>query len=394
MVALNPAMKTITLKKTQDKRVLAGHPWVFSNEIAEKSESVELGDEVTVQTHQKRFIGRGFYHPRSLIAVRLMTRKDEDVDKHLWVKRLGRAWSLRRRFYSQHDSYRVCFGESDGISGLVVDKYNDLLVVQLFSAGIEQRKQMVLDALIEVFQPRCVIARNDFAAREQEGLEQEREVWLGEVPEPQWMEQDGIRFWVDTWSGQKTGFFFDQRDNRAALQAYVADKSVLDAFSFTGGFALYAAKAGARSVLAVDSSPEAVKMAEGNFEENGLEKRCTVRQADVFEFLKQSPDSYDVVVLDPPALVKRKALLREGLRGYRKLNQRAMAKVASGGILVTCSCSYHVSEAEFRAQLVQAACRAGREIHLLESRIQSRDHPVLLAVRETQYLQCLVLRVN
>ncbi len=386
-------MKTITLKKNQDKRVLAGHPWVFSNEIAERSDSIELGDEVVVQNHQKRFIGRGFFHPRSLIAVRLMTRNDEAVDKRLWVEKLRCAWSLRRQIYPQHHCYRVCFGESDGISGLVVDKYNDLLAVQLFSAGIERRKQMVLEALIEVFQPRCVIARNDFAAREQEGLKQEREVWLGEVPEPQWIEQDGIRFWVDSWNGQKTGFFFDQRDNRAALQAYVAGKSVLDAFSFAGAFALYAATAGARSALAVDSSPEAVKAAESNFRENGFEQKCSVCQADLFEFLKQSRDSTDVVVLDPPALVKRKALFREGLRGYRNLNQRAMARVAPGGTLVTCSCSYHVTETEFRAQVVEAARRAGRKIHLLESRIQSRDHPVLLAVRETQYLKCLILRV-
>jgi 23S rRNA (cytosine1962-C5)-methyltransferase len=394
MFASNPAVKTITLKKNQDRRVLAGHPWVFSNEIAEKSDSIEIGDEVVVQSHQKRLIGRGFYHPRSLIAVRLMTRNDEAVDERFWVERLQQAWSLRRRIYPQHQSYRVCFGESDGISGLVVDKYNDLLVVQIFSAGIEQRKQLVLKALIEVFRPRCVIARNDFDARQQEGLEQERAVWLGEIPEPQWIEQDSIRFCVDSWKGQKSGFFFDQRDNRVALQAYVGGKRVLDAFSFAGGFALYAAKAGARSVLAVDSSPEAVKAAESNFDENGVTAKCAVRQADLFEFLKQSQDSYDVVVLDPPALVKQKALLREGLRGYRNLNQRAMARVVSGGILMTCSCSYHVTEAEFRAQLVEAARRAGREVHLLESRIQSRDHPVLLAVRETQYLKCLVLRVN
>jgi len=277
---------------------------------------------------------------------------------------------------------------------LVVDKYNDVLVVQLFSAGIERRKQMVLGALDDVFHPHCVIARNDFAARDQEGLEQEREVWLGEIPEPQWIEQDGIRFWVDSWNGQKTGFFFDQRDNRAALQEYVAGKSVLDAFSFAGGFALYAAKAGARSALAVDSSREALKAAERNFVENGFEQTCAVHQADLFEFFKQRLDSYDVVVLDPPALVKQKALLREGLRGYRNLNQKALSRVTPGGILMTCSCSYHVAEAEFRSQLIEAARRARREIHLLESRIQSRDHPVILAARETQYLKCLVLRVN
>ncbi|MBN1654980.1 MAG: class I SAM-dependent rRNA methyltransferase [Deltaproteobacteria bacterium] len=386
-------MKSVTLKKNQDKRVLAGHPWVFSNEIGDVSEALELGEEVAVQSYQKRLIGRGFYHPRSLIAVRLMTRNDEPIDKRLWVERLRRAWSFRRRIYPQHECYRVIFGESDGISGLVVDKYGSLLVVQVFSAGIERRKQMVLDALIEVFNPRCVIARNDFVAREQEGLPQSKELWFGEMPEAQWIEQDAIRFWVDSWNGQKTGFFFDQRDNRVALQQYVTNQRVLDCFSYSGGFALYSAAGAARSVLAVDASSEALKGAEVNFKENRCQRICSLCQADIFEFLKQTRDRYDVVVLDPPALVKRKISLKEGLRGYQNLNQRALARVEPGGILATCCCSYHVTEEDFRAQLVEAARRAGREIQLLESRTQARDHPILLAVRETSYLKCLLLRV-
>jgi 23S rRNA (cytosine1962-C5)-methyltransferase len=387
-------MKTITLKKNQDKRVLSGHPWVFSNEIAEIPDAMALGEEVAVQSHQKRFIGRGFYHPHSLVAVRIIARRNEAIDKDFFVDRLQRAWSFRRLVYPQHRSYRVFFGESDGISGLVVDKYDDLLVVQVFSAGIEMRKEVVLGALIEVFHPIAIIARNDFVAREQEGLEQKKELWFGETPEAFWIEQDGIRFWVDPWDGQKTGFFFDQRDNRAALQEYVKDKTVLDCFSFCGGFSLYAAKAQARSALAVDSSPQAIAAIERNARENGVDRMCKTNQADVFEFLKQTGETYDVIVLDPPALVKRKSSLPEGLRGYRNLNQRALERVAPGGMLVTCCCSYHVTDEAFKEQLIEAARRADREVTLLDARTQSRDHPVLLAVRETKYLKCAFLRVG
>jgi 23S rRNA (cytosine1962-C5)-methyltransferase len=387
-------MKYVTVKKNQDRRVQAGHPWVFSNEIAELSEPAEIGEEVAVQTHQKRFLGRGFYHPHSLIAVRIITRVDEAIDQRFFVDKLKRAWSYRQQLYPQHHSYRVFFGESDGISGLVVDKFDDLLVVQLFSAGVERRKELLKGALAEVFAPRAIVARNDFSARAQEGLEQRKELWLGQAPSEHPIEQDGISFLVDPWNGQKTGFFFDQRDNRAALQEYTRGKRVLDCFTYSGGFGLYAAKAGAQSVLAVDSAADALSVTEQNFQKNGLGQCCTVRKADVFDFLKESGEKYDVVVLDPPALVKRKTTLREGLKGYQNLNLRALEKLVSGGILVTCSCSYHVTEEAFREQLLEAARKSGRELHLLESRTQSRDHPILLAMRETKYLKCAFLRVS
>lgn len=367
---------------------------MFSNEIADLSEPAEIGEEVAVQTHQRRFLGRGFYHPHSLIAVRIITRGDQAIDHRLFVDRLERAWAYRRQLYPQHDSYRVFFGESDGISGLVVDKFGDLLVVQLFSAGVEKRKELLLNALVEVFAPKTVVARNDFSARAQEGLEQKKELWLGQTPSEQSIEQDGIHFLADPWDGQKTGFFFDQRDNRAALQEYTKGKRVLDCFTYSGGFGLYAAKAGAQSVLAVDSAAEAVSVTEQNFQKNGFGQSCTVRKADVFEFLKESGEKYDVVVLDPPALVKRKTALREGLKGYQNLNSRALEKLVPGGILVTCSCSYHVTEEAFREQLVESARKSGRELQLLEMRMQSRDHPVLLAMRETKYLKCAFLRVS
>jgi 23S rRNA (cytosine1962-C5)-methyltransferase len=386
-------MKVITLKKNQDKRVQAGHPWVFSNEIEDLSEPAEIGEEVSVRTAQHRLIGRGFYHPHSLIAVRIISRDDEAIDQAFFARRLKKAWALRQELYPQHGAYRVFFGESDGISGLVVDKYDKVLAVQVFSAGIERRQELVKAALMEVFSPDTVVARNDFSARAQEGLEQGKAIWHGQIPAPFSIEQDALRFTVDAWNGQKTGFFFDQRDNRAALQPYVRDKKVLDCFSYSGAFALYAARAGARSAVAVDSAADAVSAAEHNFRQNDGDRICSAHKADVFEYLKDDREKYQVIVLDPPALVKRKGALREGLKGYQTLNHRAMDKLEPGGLLVTCSCSYHVTEEAFREEVIEASRKAGKQLQLLETRTQARDHPALLSMRETKYLKCLFLRV-
>jgi len=387
-------MRTIKLKKKEERRVQRGHPWVFSNEVQDLPSDAAPGEPVEVRDSAGNFIGRGYVKPRSLIAVRILTRKQEDLDAAFFAKRIGRARDLRREL-GFGDSFRAVFSEGDGLPGLIVDKYADTLVVQSLTAGIDGMLGIILDALRGVYDPRTVVLRNDTASRELEGLEKEKRVVWGEAPGLVEFEESGIRYRADVLEGQKTGFFFDQRENRLAMKDLVKGRRALDCFCYVGAWALSAVKFGAAEVIGIDSSEKAVALARSNATLNGLS--ATFLTGDAFEKLREfekRKERFGCIVLDPPAFVKSRAKVREALKGYKEINLRGMRLLEPGGMLVTCSCSHHIDQELFREMLIDAAWSAGRQARLLEMRSQSRDHPMLLAAKETQYLKCAILVVD
>jgi 23S rRNA (cytosine1962-C5)-methyltransferase len=387
-------MRTIKLKKKEERRVQRGHPWVFSNEIQDLPADALPGELVEVREATGGFIGRGYINPRSLIAVRILTRKQEDLDAAFFARRIGLARELRTSL-GFGDSFRAVFSEGDGLPGLIVDKYADTLVVQSLTAGIDGMLDIILNALRTVYEPKTIVLRNDASSREIEGLAQEKRVALGETTGAVTIEESGIRYHVDVLEGQKTGFFFDQRENRLALRDLVKGKRTLDCFCYVGAWALSAAKYGATGVIGIDSSEKAVQLATGNAALNGLPARFVA--GDVFEKLREfekQKERFGCIILDPPAFVKSRAKVREALKGYKEINLRAMRLLESGGVLVTCSCSHHIDQELFREMLIDAAWSSGRQARLLEMRTQSRDHPMLLAAKETQYLKCAILQVE
>ena len=387
-------MKNVRLKKKEERRILRGHPWVFSNELQGIPAGTMPGEIVDVLDVSGAFIGRGYINPHSLIAVRLLTRKQEEIDLDFFRRRITRARSLRT-LLGFGDSFRAVFGEGDGLPGLIVDKYAQTLVVQSTTAGIEAQLDLIVAALIDEYEPEAIVLRNDTASRELEGLTQETRIVRGAVTGPVTIEESGIKYTVDVLEGQKTGFFFDQRENRQALRDIVQGRRTLDCFCYVGAWSLSASRYGASAVIGVDSSQKAVDMAARNAALNGLSARFV--KADAFEELRRlekERERFGCIILDPPAFVKSRAKVREALKGYKEINLRAMKLLEPGGVLVTCSCSHHIDEDLFREMLIDAAQSAGRQARLLEMRSQARDHPILLAARETQYLKCAVLVVD
>jgi 23S rRNA (cytosine1962-C5)-methyltransferase len=387
-------MQTVRLKRKEERRILRGHPWVFSNELEPTPQAFEPGELVDVLSHSGGFLGRGYINPRTLIAVRLLTRAPEDIDRAFLQKRISAARALRARL-GFGDSFRAVYSEGDGLPGLIVDKYGSVLVVQALTSGIDRLLDAILSVLMEEYAPTVVVLRNDSAGRELEGLPRETRVVHGSVAGPVVFEESGIAYELDALEGQKTGFFLDQRENRLALRPYVRGRRTLDCFCYSGAWALTAAAAGAEDVLGLDASEKAVALAANNAARNGLSARF--QTADVFEELRvldKKRERFGCIVLDPPAFVKNRAAVRGALKGYKEINLRAMRLLEPGGVLVTCSCSHHVDEGLFREMLIDAAFSAGRRARLLELRSQARDHPVLLAARETQYLKCAFLEVE
>jgi len=374
--------------------VLRGHPWVFSNELREIPAGVAPGEIVDVLDFSGRFVGRGAINPHTLIAVRILTRKREEIDDAFLLQRITTARDLRTRL-GFGDSFRAVYSEGDGLPGLIVDKYSDVLVVQTLTAGMERLLDTIITVLREVYSPRALVLKNDAASREIEGLERHTRVAFGPGPGPVLMEESGLQYKVDVLEGQKTGFFFDQRENRLALKELVKGRRTLDCFCYAGAWALNAARFGASEVIGIDSSEKAVNLAGENATLNNLSVRLVV--GDVFEELRafeKKGERFGCIVLDPPAFVKSRAKTREGIKGYKEINLRAMKMLEPGGLLVSCSCSHHVDVELFKEMLIDAAYSAGRGVRLLEMRSQARDHPIVLAARETQYLKCAVLIVE
>jgi 23S rRNA (cytosine1962-C5)-methyltransferase len=387
-------MKTVHLKPKEERRILRGHPWVFSNELRNVPKDCSPGDIVDVLDSSGGFVGRGYINPHTLIAVRILARHQDEIDVAFFRRRIAEAHTLRTML-GFGDSFRAVYTEGDGLPGLIVDKYADTLVIQMSTAGIERMQEMIISALKDEYSPNAIVLRNDTASRAIEGLAQERQVVFGEVSGPVSFEESGINYRADVLEGQKTGFFFDQRENRQALKDYVRGRRVLDCFCYIGAWSLSAARYGASEVIGIDSSDKAVSLAVQNANRNNLPAQF--KTADVFDelrILEKKSSRFGCIILDPPAFVKSRSKVREALKGYKDINLRAMRLLDHGGVLVTCSCSHHVDQELFREMLIDAAYSAGRRAQVLEMRSQARDHPILLAARETQYLKCAILIVE
>ena len=410
-------MATVTLRKTRETRVRGGHPWIYASEIEKVEGAFENGDIVDVADFRGKFIGRGFYNPQSQISLRILTRNDEPCDRDFFARRIQDAWDYRKLLCDPM-SCRLIYSESDFLPGLVVDKYADILVLQSLSLGIERIKDMLCDLLMEIVQPRGIWERSDVPVRRLEGLEQTTGLLRGAVPDEVDMVENGIHFIVDVKHGQKTGFFLDQKQNRAAIKPLCRDARVLDCFCHNGSFALHAAKYGARSVLGVDISEEALAVARRNAEINGFDN-VTFEAHNCFDLLREltekaksvrpeaepttsqikdlprgaEEERFDLVILDPPAFTKNKAALQSALRGYKEINLRGLKLVRPGGFLVTCSCSQHVLPEMFQDVINQAARDAKKRIRLVEYRTQGYDHPILPQSVETKYLKTMILQV-
>lgn len=372
------------------KRLKSKHPWIFSNEL-EVRPAAEAGNLVSVQDRGGYTIGLGYYNPRTLIAIRILSFHQEfDLRS-----RVRAAATYRQELYHEN-FYRLVYGESDGLPGLTVDRYEDTLVVQILTAGMEKMREEVIDALKETIQPTRILLRNDSSYRELEGLQRNVEWVYGEPENRKVVVIDGLKFLIDFLGGQKGGFFLDQQENRKRLPFYAKGDAMLDAFSYTGAWSLYGARTGIRHVTAVDSSKEALAIAEENARLNNFQIKTIA--VDVFRFLKeayaQENNRYDLIVLDPPAFCKSKRHLPEALKGYREINLRAMKLLKKDGALFTCSCSQPVDVEVFLETLRHAAADSGRAFRLHEVRLHPPDHPVLLHFPESLYLKCVILQLQ
>lgn len=390
-------MTRLVLRAGHDRRIRAGHPWVFSNEIDRIEPESAAGGATEVFSHRGDFLGTAYFNPHSLIAARLLSRQRESIDSSdFFIERIRSAFEYRQRIYPQERALRIVHGEGDGLPGLVVDRYDDVLSIQLLTLGMEQRRPAIVTALRELFHPQAIVARNDVAVRELEGLPQQVELLAGELPAELVVAEHGLKSKVDILGGQKTGHFLDQKENHLALKGRVDGRRVLDLFCYSGNWSLHAAHFGAREVIGADISHAAVELARDNARLNGFESRCSFVKADVFELLRElgrDRQRFGAIVLDPPAFVKSRKKLKEAIKGYLTVNRRAMELLEPGGYLFTCSCSYHMDRDTFVDTLRQAGQQAGRTLRLVEMRGQAYDHPVLLACPETEYLKCAVLQV-
>ena len=384
------ATPTVTVSKKGEARIVYGHPWVFRSDIA-RADGAGEGSVVKVAGQHGRMLGHAFHSSRSEIRLRMITRAETLAPTFL-QERLDAALAWRETIAAGAEAYRVVHGEGDGIPSLVVDRYGDYVVIQTLSQATEARKDEIVRHLVERLKPKGILERNDPRVRALEGLEQRVALLHGEVPDVIEVQENGLRFEADLWKGQKTGLFLDQRENHAMARAYARGR-VLDAFTYNGGFALPVA-AQSESVLAVDVSADAIARVQRNAARNGI-ANVEVREANVFDVLHDldaAGKRFDTVILDPPAFAKSKDAVEKARRGYKEINLRALRILEPGGILITCSCSYHVHEADLEAILVSAAVDARASVTVVEKRRQGRDHPVLLGVPETYYLKCFVLR--
>lgn len=393
------SLPPLRLRKNEDRRLRAGHLWVFSNEVdVERTPLTAFapGEPVEIQDARGAPLGMGYVNPRSLIAVRLVSRdRDARLDAALLKRRLARALALRELLFDR-PFYRLAYGESDGLPGLVADRFGDHLVVQLTTAGMERAREEVVRALRDLLSPAGILLRNDSSGRALEGLESYVETAHGQVPETVPLEENGVRFQAPM-AGQKTGWFYDHRMNRARLMAYSRGRRVLDVFSYVGGWGVQAAAAGAEHVLCVDASAEALEHVGRNAALNGAAERVATRRGDAFEVLRMlaaEGERYDVVVLDPPAFIKRKKDQKAGEEAYRRVNQLAMEVLRQDGILVSASCSYHLPREALQDAMLRAARHAGRSLQIVEQGHQGPDHPIHPAIPETAYLKAFFGRVG
>ncbi|HVC09568.1 MAG TPA: class I SAM-dependent rRNA methyltransferase [Elusimicrobiota bacterium] len=385
----------VSLKPGEERRLAAGHLWVFSNEIANIEAGAAAGDLAEIAAASGRLLGTAFYNPSSLIACRMISRQSVLADGDFFRRRLRRAFSERERRVGE-SAYRLCFGESDGLPGLVIDRYGDHLVLEVLSAGIERRLDDVAAALMELSPWKSLRLKNDHRMRKLEGLPLESRDLVGQTPERATISERDLKFHVPLAGGQKTGFYFDQRDNRDFLRPFYKDRTVLDCHCYLGAFALGAAKSGARAVLGIDSSAQAVELARENAALNGAGDSVGFEQGDAEEALEsfargEQPLKPDMILLDPPSFAPSRKDAAKALRHYVKLNALALQSLPPGGLLASSTCSHHVDREAFVAMLRSAQAKAGRPTRLLHLGTQAADHPILLAMPETEYLHFALL---
>lgn len=383
-------MHTVSVNRRAALRLERGHPWIFRSDLAGEPDAPPAS-VVRVQLSSGKPLGTAHYSSTSQIALRMLADRDTVVDEAFLRQRLSAAIALRQRLVRDSDSYRVIYGEADFLPGLVVDRYAECLAIQTLSQGMDALQPVVVKLLAELLQPRAIVEKNEVQTRTLEGLPLRSGLLEGTLDGPIAIALNGLRFEVDLLAGQKTGFFLDQRENYAASRRFGRGRA-LDCFTYGGGFALHLASV-CESVEAVDSSAGAVARARRNAEENGL-GNVSVREADVFQLLasyQSARRSFETIVLDPPAFTKSRGRKEDAARGYKEINLRALKLLAPGGILVTCSCSHHVSGAELLEVIREASCDTGRPLRLLETRSQAGCHPIRVGVPETEYLKCFIL---
>lgn len=387
------------LKKNADRRLRIGHVWIYSNEVdisRSPLNSFEVGQTITIYAHNNKILGNGYINPHSLICARLISRDPQyHLDQSLLLQRLNSALSLRQRLFAK-PFYRLVYGESDGLPGLVVDRFGEILVVQITTAGMERVREEVIAALTATLQPQAIVLRNDTAVRALEGLENYVAVVQGQLPAEVLIEENQAHFYVSVLEGQKTGWFYDHRYNRARLKHYAQQQRVLDVFSYSGAWSIPAALAGAHSVWCIDSSQQALELVKRNTELNNVAAKVHPLLGDAFEQLKElhrAGEKFDLIILDPPAFIKRKKDQLAGEQAYRRINQLAMQLLNKEGILISASCSLHLPSQTLLDLLRAASQQLDRGLQILEQGHQSPDHPIHPAIPETAYIKAFVCRL-
>jgi 23S rRNA (cytosine1962-C5)-methyltransferase len=388
-------MTKVYLKRKISQRIALGHPWIFNNEVEKIVGPVTAGDIVEVYYSDEQFAGRGYINPASQIIVRLLTRKKEDINADFFLLKIKEAWSYRQKM-GYTENCRLIFGEADGLPALIIDKFNDYFVIQTLALGMDMWKPAIVDALNSVFSPKGIYERNDVPVRELEGLPQIKDYLSAPFPTEITINENGLQFYVNIETGQKTGYFLDQQDNRRAIQHIVKDADVLGAFTYTGTFEIHAAKYGAKSVLGIDISENAVAQANKNAALNKLDHIVKFEAMNAFDVLKawgKEGRKYDVVMLDPPAFTKSRSNIEKAITGYKEINLRGMKLIKNGGLLVTSSCTNLVSPELFLETINMAAKDARKRIRQVTFQTQSSDHPIIWGMENTHYLKFLIVEV-
>ena len=392
----NDTLPTVLLRPGEADRIVAGHPWVYGNEVLRLSSPAADGDLVQVKDHRQRLLGAGFYNSKSKINVRLLAPDRVIPNESFFEERIRAALAVRQRHLPKATSFRVVNAESDFLSGLIVDKYEDVLVVQISALGMELRKAHIITALQTIFSPRAIMERSDVASRKFEGLTESNGILFGEQDGPVTVMLNGLKFETDLVGGHKTGMYLDQQANYQAVSAFAKGGQVLDCFSFLGGFGLHAARAGAAHVHLLDQSADAIAASERNAKSNGLEKTCSSETVNVFDWLKLNTavkpherviPRFDLIILDPPSFTRNRASVPDALRGYKEIHLRALKLLKPGGTLATFCCSHHVSTELFQDSLLSAAYDTRHILRRVATYAQSPDHPIIPMIPETEYLK-------
>jgi 23S rRNA (cytosine1962-C5)-methyltransferase len=388
-------MTKVYLNKRITPRIANGHPWIYNNEVDRIAGTVAPGDIVEVYYFDGQLAGRGYINPGSQIIIRLLTRKRENIDAGFFLQKIKEAWAYRQQL-GYTENCRLVFGEADGLPALIIDKFNDYFVIQTLSLGIEQWKSAIVDAINTIFTPKGIYERNDVPVRELEGLEQKKDFLSSPFPTEITIQENGLQFYVDIENGQKTGYFLDQQDNRRAIEHIVKGADVLGAFTYTGTFEIHAAHYGAKSVLGIDISENAVAQANKNAALNQLDHIVKFEAMNAFDVLKnwgKEGRKYDVVMLDPPAFTKSRSSIEKAVTGYKEINLRGMKMINNGGFLVTSSCTNLVSPELFLDTIYMAAKDAKKRIRQVTYQTQSSDHPIIWGMENTHYLKFLIVEV-